>query len=60
MTMMQIIEQTAKNGGLSHDSGLTKCHCSAGIGAPGEVADLAKFGSISRRRARARARIRHS
>ena len=56
MTMMRIIEQSAKTNGLSHDSGFTKCHCSVGNGAAGETADLAKFGSLSRRRARARAR----
>lgn len=54
--MMQIIEQAARTNGLSHDSGLTKCHSSEGFGAHGGLADPAKYGPLLRRRARARAR----
>lgn len=59
MTNMTIIEQAARTNGLSHDSGFTKCHCSLGSadgGAEAGAGDWAAYGSLSRRRARARTR----
>lgn len=60
MTMLKIIEQAARTNGLSHDSGSTKCHFLFGPAENGveiNAGEWGLYGSLSRRRARARTRI---